>query len=174
MGNKQPYGDPDPLGLRSIPWDRPVGPTQLDTSSGKPRFLDGHSNEVFFDNNAEDESMTGEIRVIDPDTGAEKGSKIERYDLIPVEPLRLLARHYGVGAKKYDPNNWRKSYDWSLSYAALQRHANAFWGGEDMDEETQSYHTIAIAWHAFCLTEFLLNNPEKDDRWSTSLESARM
>jgi glutamine cyclotransferase len=63
-----------------------------------------------------------ETRVVDPLTGGEKGSKIERFDLIPEEMETGLARHYGEGAKKYADRNWEKGYKWGLSYAALRRH----------------------------------------------------
>ncbi|ANA86463.1 hypothetical protein BH762_gp056 [Gordonia phage OneUp] len=115
-------------------------------------------------------------------SGGRKGVKEERPDLIPVVQLRALAVHYGRGAEKYTErdargavvhdgaNNWRLGYEWSKSYAALQRHAMAFWQGEDVDEETGSLHLIAAAWHALTLAEFL-SNPEKygrfDDRPST-------
>lgn len=99
-------------------------------------------------------------------TGGEKGSKLARFDLIPVEPLLALAKHYGVGAIKYDDSNWKKGYDWKLSYAALQRHANEWWSGEEwgeeefVDRETGETvkvvinHMIAVAWHAFALYWF--------------------
>lgn len=66
-------------------------------------------------------------------TGGQKGVKAERYDLIPTGPLRELALHYGVGAQKYAPHQWRMGIDWEKLYAALQRHANAWQGGEDYD-----------------------------------------
>lgn len=106
----------------------------------------------------------GEVRVVDPDTGAEKGQGKARFDLIPAVPLRLLAEHYGVGAQKYRDRNWEAGYNWSLSYAALHRHLNAFWAGEDVDEESGSLHIIAVAWHALALAEFSRTHPEKDDR----------
>jgi hypothetical protein len=99
-----------------------------------------------------------------PIPGASKGAKLARYDLIPVEPLRLLAEHFGRGAAKYSERNYERGYAWSLSYAALQRHANQFWGGEDLDPETGSPHLIAVAWHALALVEFMRTHPEKDDR----------
>lgn len=34
-------------------------------------------------------------------TGGEKGMKAERFDLIPVEAMAAVARHYAVGAQKY-------------------------------------------------------------------------
>lgn len=100
-------------------------------------------------------------------TGAEKGSKLERYDLIPAEPLRLLARHYGRGAEKYAERNWERGYGWHLSYSALNRHLWAFWNGEDTDEETGSPHMVAVAWHAFALLEFARAHPDFDTRPNT-------
>lgn len=99
-------------------------------------------------------------------TGGRKAGNLERYDLIPTEPLRMLAKHYGVGSLKYDDDNWQKGYDWRLSYSALQRHANQFWAGEDIDAETGSPHLIAAAWHCFTLTWFMDNRPEFDTRTS--------
>lgn len=104
-----------------------------------------------------------EIRVVSS-TGGEKGSKLARYDLIPVEPLRLLAEHFGRGARKYEDRNWERGYDWSLSFAALQRHAWQFWGGEDIDPETGSPHMVAVAWHALALVEYMAAHPEFDNR----------
>ena len=110
-----------------------------------------------------------EIRVIS-ETGAAKGTKPQRYDLIPTLPLKLLAEQYGKGADKYEPvngkDNWRSGYPWSQSYTALQRHANAFWSGEEMDdhdkdcaegcqEHSGAPHLIAAAWHCFTLTQWM-------------------
>lgn len=105
-------------------------------------------------------------------TGGQKAGNDERYDLIPADPLRLLARHYGVGAKKYDDDNWRKGYDWRLSFAALNRHLWQFWAGEDVDPETGTPHMIAVAWHGFTLAEFAAIHPEFDTRLKTLDERA--
>lgn len=115
-----------------------------------------------------------EERVTNATTGGEKGSKIEQYALIPVEPLRQLAEMYGRGAQKYAPRNWERGYDWSLSYSALQRHANAFWGGEDFIPQTPEgveddptagvHHLVAVAWHALTMIEWMSTHPELDDR----------
>lgn len=37
------------------------------------------------------------------DSGAQKGSKLARYDMIPADALKILAKHYGIGAEKYPP-----------------------------------------------------------------------
>lgn len=109
-------------------------------------------------------SGTNEVRVVNAATGGEKGSKDERFDLIPAGPLAKIARHFGIGARKYADRNWERGYNWSLSYGALQRHLNAFWAGEDLDEETQSPHLAAAAFHVLALLEFAETHPELDDR----------
>ena len=102
------------------------------------------------------------------ETGGQKGVKLERYDLIPVRPLENLARRYGHGAEKYAERNWERGYEFSKSYAALQRHLNAFWRGEDEDEEMPGGHLGAAAFHIFSLMHFSdPRNPEYkrfDDR----------
>lgn len=105
-----------------------------------------------------------EVRMTDPDTGAQKGSKRARFDLIPVGPLWELAEHYGKGGEKYADRNWERGYDWHLSFSALMRHAWAFWDGEDIDPETGTKHIIAAAWQCFALAEFMDTHPEKDNR----------
>lgn len=109
----------------------------------------------------------GETRVTSA-TGAEKGTKEARYDLIPIPALDALARLYGKGAQKYAEHNWRLGYKWSLSYAAAQRHMNAFWSGEDIDPETQVPHVINAAFHMFALATFITEHPELDDRFETN------
>lgn len=108
--------------------------------------------------------MSKEVRTTSS-TGGQKGVKIERYDLIPVEALRQLAEHYGRGAEKYDANQYRKGYEFSKSYAALQRHLNQWWGGEDNDGELGSSHLVAAAWHCLTLLTFMQEHPEFDDRY---------
>jgi hypothetical protein len=105
-----------------------------------------------------------EIRVVDPQTGGEKGSKLQRFDLVPAYPLWLLAEHYGRGARKYADRNWERGYSWMLSFSALMRHGWKWLMGEDIDPETGSPHMIAVAWHAFALVEFSQTHPELDDR----------
>lgn len=110
--------------------------------------------------------MSNEIRSVSA-TGGEKGVKDEAFHLIPPEALTILARHYGIGARKYADNNWRRGYEWSKSYAAMQRHATAWLSGEDIDPETQSPHMAAVAFHAFALLVFAGEHPEFDDRYMT-------
>lgn len=121
-------------------------------------------------------------------TGGQKGVKLERFDLIPIGPLTELARHFGRGARKYEDHQWRKGYEWSKSYSAIQRHLTAFWAGFDYDvcsndpdgckksldrtyspgtcdNHTGSHHMVAVAWHSFVLLEFVETHPGHDDRY---------
>ncbi|AER48014.1 hypothetical protein COURTHOUSE_163 [Mycobacterium phage Courthouse] len=86
---------------------------------------------------------------------------------IAPEAIRLLAEHYGRGARKYADHNWRLAYKWGLSFAALNRHLNQHRAGEVIDEETGSLHLVAVLWHIFTLLTFTNERPEFDDRWST-------
>lgn len=106
-----------------------------------------------------------EVRVTST-SGASKGQKSARFDLIPPRVLRLLAEHYGKGAQKYAPiervdgeagapiDNWRLGYNFSSSLAALHRHLNAWSAGEDIDEELDSNHLVSVMWHCATLLEF--------------------
>jgi hypothetical protein len=88
--------------------------------------------------------------VVTSETGGQKGRKPARFELIPPEALEKVARAYGYGAEKYSDDNWRKGYDWSLSYGAMQRHLNAFWAGEDTDESGHP-HLAHAAFHVLTL-----------------------
>jgi len=87
-----------------------------------------------------------------------------RYDLIPVEPLKELAKVYTIGAGIYDDRNWEQGIKWGRIYAALQRHVNAFWGGEQCDQKDGQHHLASVAWCAFALMEYERTHPELDDR----------
>lgn len=103
-------------------------------------------------------------------TGGEKGVKLARFDLIPPRPLWMLAEHYGRGASKYDDHQWRRGYEFSKSFAALQRHAWAWWSGEENDPELGSHHLVAVLWHAMALLEFGIEHPAHDDRYERGEE----
>jgi hypothetical protein len=115
-----------------------------------------------------DETVLQEVRVTSP-TGGQKGSKLARHDLIPTLPLDLLAKVYGMGAAKYNDNNWRLGYRWSLNYAAMQRHLLAFWSGQDLDPESGLPHLAHAAWHCMALLEFSQSGQARyaqfDDRY---------
>ena len=106
----------------------------------------------------------GEVRTTSS-TGGEKGVKPERYSLIPVPALDIMAKLYGFGAEKYAAHNWRKGYEWSKSFDSLFRHATAALNGEDIDPETGLPHLAGAAFHCFTLMVFMQEHPEFDDRF---------
>jgi hypothetical protein len=109
-----------------------------------------------------------EVRVTNAVTGASKGSKSRRYDLIPKQAVGEVAEVYHHGSIKYANHNWRKGYDWGLSYAALERHLEDFWDrGEDLDPESGLPHMAHAAWHCLALLTFMREHPEMDDRFTT-------
>lgn len=115
-----------------------------------------------------------EIRVTDPTTGGQKGSKLAQVSAIPADVLLELAEHYGKGRSKYPDTdgipNYAKGFAWSLSFDAAMRHLLQFWSGEDRDDETGSKHAIAAAWHCINLALLMETHPEKDDRWRARVQ----
>lgn len=114
-------------------------------------------------------NAVGETRVVDPTTGGAKGSKLARFDMVPFDVLWELAEHYGKGEQKYPSDetglaNWRRGYDWKLSYAALQRHIHQWGMGDPVDAETGSSHLTAAIWHLFALRWFELHGKGRDFR----------
>lgn len=110
-----------------------------------------------------------EIRVINEKTGGMKGSKTEDFSLLPWDQLAEVARLYAFGAAKYDRNNWRKGYDWHLSFASLMRHATAWWEGEFDDEESGCDHMASVVFHALSLMYFRQHHPSLDNRACTEM-----
>ena len=113
----------------------------------------------------------GETRVTNPLTGGEKGSKLAQLFWAPPDALVELAKVYGYGAEKYAPNNFRKGYNWSLSYNSLLRHILASEAGEDIDPESGLLHMAQAAWHCLTLIQFMFDKEtgahpaELDDRY---------
>lgn len=109
-----------------------------------------------------------EQRIVNPVTGGEKCTKPQRMELLPLEQLLEVSELYAAGAKKYDDNNWRKGYAWSLSHGALLRHISLWWEGEENDEETQCSHLSSVVFHALALMYFKRHHLELDDRPPTT------
>jgi len=77
-----------------------------------------------------------------------------RFDLIEPEMLFRLARHYEVGAIKYNDRNWEKGIPVSSNINSAFRHlAKYMQGWQDED------HLAAVIWNITCIMRF-----EKDNR----------
>jgi hypothetical protein len=108
--------------------------------------------------------MSIETRMTDPNTGAQKGIKLERFDLMPPDALEEIARVYGWGASKYADRNWEKGYNWGWSFAACMRHLWAYWRGEDLDSESGLNHLAHAGWHILTLLTYVIRKIGTDDR----------
>lgn len=93
-----------------------------------------------------------------------------RMDLLPPELLDAVAMVLSFGAGKYGERNWEAGMAWGRPYAALMRHMNAWWAGEDKDQETGMSHL----WHACACLAFIVAYEQRgvgtDDR-PTSTQS---
>lgn len=106
----------------------------------------------------------GNAIYLDATAGVKHDAGKLRFDLLPVEPLRELARVYTIGATKYADNNWRKGLAWGRVFAAMMRHAWSWWGGERNDPVDGQHHLASVAWCALTLIEYERTHPELDDR----------
>ena len=107
-------------------------------------------------------------------TGGEKGVKPERFSLMPRAGLAAIARVFGFGASKYAAHNWRRGYEWSKSFDALERHVQAAKDGETYDEESGLPHLAHAGFHVLVLLTWLEEQGEGidnafDDRWPTAM-----
>lgn len=112
--------------------------------------------------------IDGEVRKVNA-TGGAKNVKPERYELIPWDAMNAVARVYAKGAIKYDDHNWRKGIPFGDHYAALMRHAVAFWEGEELDEDGEP-HMAHVVFHALALIKAPAEHPEMDNRYTTQQE----
>lgn len=91
------------------------------------------------------------------------GGKI-RWDFLPPLPLEQLAQLYTLGAAKYGDHNWTRGFDYARMYAAMMRHLQAWWMGEDYDQEDGQHHLTAVAWYCFGVIHYEMVGPKQDNR----------
>ena len=87
-----------------------------------------------------------------------------RYDLIPPLPMEQMAQALTFGSQKYTDNNWLNGMGYSRIYAALMRHLQAWWSGEDIDPESGLPHLAHAACNVMFLQQLSASFPEGDDR----------
>lgn len=97
-----------------------------------------------------------------------------RFDLIPTEPLKIVADIFTEGFRKYTKgtqnayaNNWQKGMRWGRVYAAMQRHANSWWGGETYDQDSGKHNLAHVICCAMMLIVYNRSYPKGDDRPTT-------
>jgi hypothetical protein len=87
-----------------------------------------------------------------------------RWDLLPVGPMKQVVEVYTMGVKKYGDRNWERGLTWGRVFAAMMRHAWAWWGGEERDMENGQHHLASVVWTALALMEYEETHRELDNR----------
>jgi len=87
-----------------------------------------------------------------------------RLDLLPFDSINEIAKILTFGAQKYSDRNWENGFNWGRVYAALQRHLNLWFMGEDLDEETNLSHLAHAGCDLLFLLTFVLRDIGEDDR----------
>ena len=87
-----------------------------------------------------------------------------RIDLIAPEMLFALGDILAYGAQKYAQRNWEQGMDWGRVFGALMRHMWAWWGGEDLDPESELSHLGHAAFHVMGLMQLSYTHKDLDDR----------
>lgn len=95
-----------------------------------------------------------EVDHVSPTGGLRRNAGKLAVHLIPPVLIRAVASVLGIGAKKYAARNWELGMEYSVAYASLQRHALAFWSGEDVDPESGEHHMAHVATNAAFLLEY--------------------
>lgn len=81
-----------------------------------------------------------------------------RFDLVPPTIMLEIAKVFTFGASKYGDRNWEQGLDFGRLKGALDRHMNAFWRGEDLDEETGLSHLAHAGCCLLMMGEEMLND----------------
>ncbi|MCK4576815.1 hypothetical protein KAU34_10435 [candidate division WOR-3 bacterium] len=87
-----------------------------------------------------------------------------RWDLLPVEALKRVARHYTTGAKKYSENNWKKGIPTERFIEGACRH----WAQYRLGEEDED-HLSAIVFNILGI----IFNEERGDRNNAHKENKK-
>src|SRR3990167_2305510 len=85
--------------------------------------------------------------------------------LLPAQPIALVAEVIEYGASKYGRNNWREGLDWTELAGAALRHIFKWLSGENFDKESGLHHLAHAASNLLYLLEWARTGAGKDDRW---------
>ena len=88
-----------------------------------------------------------------------------RFDLMPPEALEAVANVFTIGASKYSARNWEKGMSWGRVFAAMMRHAWAWWRGEERDPSDGQHHLDSVIWCAMVLRTYVERRVGIDDRF---------
>lgn len=101
---------------------------------------------------------SGERQVYDSGAQRDNSKGKGRYDLIPTQALMRLARHYELGALKYNDRNWEQGMPISRYVDAAMRHLVKYIGGWN-DED----HLAAILFNIMAVMHHEKTYPKLQD-----------
>lgn len=81
-----------------------------------------------------------------------------RWSLVHFKSLIPLVRSLEFGARKYDPENWKKGLNKKELLESIQRHLAAMFDGEEIDKESGISHIGHIQCNAMFYVYMLDNN----------------
>lgn len=85
--------------------------------------------------------------------------------LVPPSAKHYLAQALEDGARKYGPYNWRdEPISISTYKAAMERHMDAFWDGEDLAPDSGIHHVAHAMACCALILDCLANGTLVDDR----------
>ena len=86
-----------------------------------------------------------------------------QWGLVHFKSLDPMVKVLEFGAKKYEPNNWKKKMDRTKLLESAQRHLAALIDGEDVDPETGESHIGHLMCNAmFFSYHFVIGKENKD------------
>jgi hypothetical protein len=76
----------------------------------------------------------------------------DRWDLLPLQPIREVVKVFTYGASKYGQDQWQKLDNFEdRYYAAALRHLSAWRLGEENDQESGLHHLAHCVWNIIAL-----------------------
>jgi len=91
----------------------------------------------------------------EPKDGIKFDNGKDRWDLLPLAPVRYIVKVLAFGAKKYDVDSWKNIKDAeNRYYAAAMRHIVAWRTGEKIDPESRLPHLAHAATNLIFLLWF--------------------
>lgn len=100
--------------------------------------------------------MSGKTEAEDP--GIKHDESKTRWSLLPWSSLREIAKVFTYGARKYSDSNYLRVQNARQRYFdACHRHLDAWWDGEELDQESGLHHLAHLASNAIILLAITLS-----------------
>lgn len=106
--------------------------------------------------------------------GNRNNSGKRRWHLLMWDAVEAIVDVLEFGASKYGARNWENGMSYSQTFDSMQRHAIAWFNGEDIDKESGLSHMAHASWNALVILAFTLRGrADLDDRPSRQPEQVK-